>query len=507
MRRSTGLEVNTWGPVMRDAVQLITYADRLGGSLPGLHALLAGRLRGLFGGVHVLPFFVPYDGADAGFDPDDHLAVDPRLGTWDDVRALAADFDVVADVIVNHISTRSVQFRDVLARGAGSPYAGMFLTMSRVFPHGATEQDLVGIYRPRPGLPFMPVQFGDGTRRLVWTTFGPTQVDIDLEHPSGQDYVSAILDRLSDAGVAMVRLDAVGYAVKTPGTSCFMTPRTHQFIGALTDAAHARSLEVLVEVHAHYRQQLAVCERVDRVYDFALPALVLHALSTGDPGPLVHWLGIRPANTVTVLDTHDGIGVVDVGGYDDAPGLLAPAEISALVEWIHTNSGGTSRLATATVGPNLDVYQVNCTYYDAVGRDDERYLLARLVQLFLPGVPEVYYVGLLAGSNDVELLRTTGVGREVNRHRFSPEDVADALRKPVVRALCSLIRIRNSHPAFRGEFSFTARGPQLVLRWDAGVEAAAATADFSTGQFAVDVTAEGRHQVARGVAALAAVEP
>jgi len=119
---------------MRDQVQLIAYADRLGGSLPGLAGLLRGPLAGMFGGVHVLPFYLPYDGADAGFDPEDHLTVDPRLGTWDDLRALAADRDVVADLIVNHASDRSAAFRDVVERGDASPHAAMFLTYDRVFP-------------------------------------------------------------------------------------------------------------------------------------------------------------------------------------------------------------------------------------------------------------------------------------------------------------------------------------------------------------------------------------
>ena len=131
---------------MRDQVRLIAYADRVGGSLRGLREVLDGPLAGVFGGVHVLPFYLPYDGADAGFDPDDHLAVDPRLGTWDDVVALARGHDVTADLIVNHVSDRSEAFRD------RDP--GMFLTYDKVFPHGATADDLLCITRPRPGLPF-----------------------------------------------------------------------------------------------------------------------------------------------------------------------------------------------------------------------------------------------------------------------------------------------------------------------------------------------------------------
>jgi sucrose phosphorylase len=161
---------------MKNAVQLICYVDRLGGTLPGLRELLSGPFAGLFGGVHLLPFFHPIDGADAGFDPVDHTQVDHRLGTWEDVHLLARDFDVMADVIVNHISCKSPQFLDYSARGDASSHAGMFLTLDSVFPRGATEKDLLAIYRPRPGLPFTPMTLADGGRRLMWTTFTSEQI-------------------------------------------------------------------------------------------------------------------------------------------------------------------------------------------------------------------------------------------------------------------------------------------------------------------------------------------
>ncbi len=108
---------------MKNQVQLIAYADRFGGTLHGLRDLLRGPLAGLFGGVHLLPFFHPIDGSDAGFDPIDHTEVDRRLGSWEDVRNIAAEADVMADVIVNHISSRSPQFLDYSAKGANSAYA------------------------------------------------------------------------------------------------------------------------------------------------------------------------------------------------------------------------------------------------------------------------------------------------------------------------------------------------------------------------------------------------
>jgi sucrose phosphorylase len=496
-----GLDMAGFG---QDQVQLIAYADRLGGSLPGLARLLDGPLGGLFGGVHVLPFFLPYDGADAGFDPVDHLRVDPRLGDWDDLHGLGRSTNTVVDLIVNHISADSAPFQDFVERGDASPLAGMFLTFNAVFPDGATEADLLRIVRPRPGLPFTPMTVR-GRRRLMWTTFTSRQVDLDVHHRESRRYLTRILERLAGCEVSMVRLDAVGYAVKAAGTSCFMTAETDAFIVELTDHARRLGLQVLTEVHAHYRYAVEIAGRVDRVYDFALPPLILHALFTGDNRPLHEWLTARPTNAVTVLETHDGIGMVDVGAgqTERGPGLLLAEQVDALVARIHRNSGGTSRATTARVGAAGVIYQVNCTLYDALGRDDRRYLLARALQFFAPGIPQVYYVGLLAGGNDMDLLARTGEGREVNRHRYSDSEVSKAVEQPVVRALMRLIRFRNVHPAFAGEFSvLAAPAGEVALRWRAGTAEAMLSARLVEASYRLTFTADGSAQTVTDAADL-----
>lgn len=486
---------------MRNDVQLIAYADRLGGTIAELTALLRGPLLGAFGGVHVLPFFTPYDGADAGFDPVDHTAVDPRLGSWADVADLARDHDTMVDLIVNHVSADSAAFLDVRQRGEESPAYPMFLTMSSVFPDGATEAELARIYRPRPGLPFTPIRLGDRLR-YVWTTFTSQQIDIDIRSDPGRAYLTSILDAVAAAGVGSVRLDAVGYAVKTPGSTSFMTPETFDFIAEFTADARRRGVEVLVEVHSYFERQIEIGRVVDRVYDFALPPLVLHALYTGDGAALVRWLEIRPRNAVTVLDTHDGIGVIDVGpdqtrepGEPPRPGLLEPAQIDALVEGIHAHTGGSSALATGAAASNLDLYQVNSTFYDALGGDDRRYLAARALQFFTPGVPQVYYVGALAGGNDVDLLARTGVGRDINRHHYDAAEVDAALQRPVVAGLLALCRFRNQLPAFDGDVEVELIGSRLRLsRRGVAVPTAAAVlvVDLASGAASIDwTTADG----------------
>jgi sucrose phosphorylase len=472
---------------MKNQVQLITYVDRLGGgALADLHALLNKELKGLFGGVHLLPFYFPIDGADAGFDPIDHTQVDPRLGDWRAVKALSADVEVMADVIVNHMSSESPQFNDFSAHPETSLYKGLFLTLDAVFPRGATEKELLAVYRPRPGLPLTYATLKNGEKRVLWTTFTPQQIDINVHHPQGRAYLQGILQTLADSGVRMVRLDAVGYAIKKAGASCFMMPETFAFIDEFAAQAKALGIEVLVEIHSYYKTQIDIAKRVDWVYDFALPPLVLHAFTFKTARALRQWIGIRPRNALTVLDTHDGIGIIDIGAdsQDRAhkPGLVPPAELDALVETIHANSQEQSRLATGAAASNLDLYQVNCTFYDAMGRNDKHYLLARAVQFFLPGIPQVYYVGLLAGQNDMALLERTKVGRDINRHYYTHAEIKEALAQPLVQKLCALIKLRNTHPAFNGEFSMAdSRDDALTLRWQNGTAWAQLQVNFAQG--------------------------
>jgi sucrose phosphorylase len=487
---------------MKNQVQLITYVDRLGGRRDGadlvrLKQLLcdpASPLGGVFGGVHLLPFFHAIDGADAGFDPIDHTQVDPRLGRWEDVQALTEGLDVMADVIVNHMSAESPQFLDYSEKGEASAYAGLFLTLDAVFPQGAGERDLLAVYRPRPGLPLTCATLKNGERRILWTTFTAAQIDIAVQHPQGRAYLTSILRTFADNGIRMVRLDAVGYAIKKAGASCFMMPETFDFIAEFAGQARALGIEVLVEIHAYYQRQIEIASKVDWVYDFALPPLVLHAFAFKTAAALKRWIAIRPTNALTVLDTHDGIGIIDIGA--DAgdrtahPGLVPPGELDALVERIHEASGGDSRKATGAAASNLDLYQVNCSFFDAMGRDETAYLLARAIQFFLPGVPQVYYVGLLAGHNDMELLARSQVGRDINRHFYDEAEIAQQVQRPVVRRLLALIRLRNSHPAFGGAFSVEpGSDTQLQLRWQQGGDWAALQIDFAAGTHALSYSA------------------
>lgn len=462
-------------------IQLITYIDRLGGSdIKALQQVLQHELADLFDGVHLLPFYSPIDGEDAGFDPTDHTEVDYRLGTWQDISALASEFGIMADMIVNHISAQSPQFQHVLTHGEQSPYWPLFLTRDKIFGEKPQPQQIQAIYRPRPTPCFSDISLYDGRAIPFWTTFTANQIDIDVQSEQGQQYLHRILQRFSQSGIKLIRLDAAGYAIKKAGSSCFMLPETFDFIAALSEQAQQLGMHCLVEIHGYHQTQIEIARRCELVYDFALPPLVLHTLFSRNASALKHWLDIAPRNCITVLDTHDGIGIVDVAGYQGKPGLLNEHELDTLVNTIHRNSNDSSRLATGSAANNVDLYQVNCSFYDALARNDQQYLLARAIQLFCPGISQIYYAGLLAAENDVALLQQTGTGRDINRPYYDQEKRQQALQKPVVQALLTLIRLRKQMQAFNGEFSQQLQHDVYQLNWRSAEASASLTVQLTT---------------------------
>ena len=475
---------------MKNKIQLITYIDRLGCThISQLTKLINKEFKGLFGGVHLLPFYYPIDGEDAGFDPINHELIDPRLGTWKDAKELSGSIDIMADLIVNHVSAKSEQFQDYIEKGQASPYAALFLSFDSVFPKGATEKDILSIYRPRPSLPFTMFKLKDGTNKLIWTTFTSNQIDIDVTHELGIRYLEGILNTFQQAGITMIRLDAAGYAIKKPGTSCFMIEETFDFIATLSEKAKARGIEVLVEIHSYYKTQIEIAKRVDYVYDFALPVLVLDALFNKNAQSLKKWLKVSPRNAITVLDTHDGIGIVDVAAEGEKPGLIEDAVLTKIVDQMHLNSKGQSLKATGEAANNLDLYQVNCTYFDALGRNEQAYLMARAIQFFVPGIPQVYYVGLFAGENDMELLEKTNVGRDINRHYYTKEEIHANLERPFIKKIQELMRFRNTHKAFEGAFKLLeSPSNSLHIRWSKEKDWAELFIDLDKGEMNIDYT-------------------
>jgi sucrose phosphorylase len=479
---------------------ILVYAERVGGNLGEIEKLLQGPLRD-FDGIHVLPFFHPYDGDDAGFDPIDHTIVDPRLGDWSDFKRISQTHELTADLIVNHASNLSPEFLDWQEKGDASAYNGMFLTFDTVFPNGGTEEMITSFYRPRPGFPFTAYEVA-GKRRLVWTTFMPSQVDIDIKHEQGMAYLKRILEALKSGGVKVVRLDAVGYAVKTPGTDSFMTKETLDFVKEITDLIHSYDMRVLVEVHAHYTQQLDIAPLVDLIYDFQTAPLLLHSFFTGTVDRLDNWFKLRPSNCLNVLDTHDGYGVIDGGPIGGRPGLITQDEMAHIFKVAEQNTGGHSAIASVVPQWFSLPHQINATLPNIVA-NDTAYVIMRAVQFFLPGEPQVYYVGLLNGMDDQELFRKTEQGRDVNRHHYSPEEISAALEQPVTKAIIALARVRK-HSAFGGEFSWQVTGEDsMTLTWVNGSDSIELSFEFKHPSFKITSTQSGQTEVFEGVAGLA----
>ena len=484
---------------------ILVYAERVGGNLAEIEKLLAGPLAD-FNGIHVLPFFHPYDGDDAGFDPIDHKIVDPRLGDWTDFKRISQTHELTADVIVNHASYLSPEFIDWQQKGDASEFAGMFLTFDAVFPDGASEDDITSFYRPRPGFPFTAYEVA-GKRRLVWTTFMPSQVDIDINHPAGQKYLVSVIEALKSGGVKVIRLDAVGYAVKTPGSDSFMTAETLEFVKEFTKLIQSYDMRVLVEVHAHYTQQLQIAPLVDLIYDFQTAPLLLHSFFTGTVDRLDDWFKIRPNNCLNVLDTHDGYGVIDGGPINGKPGLITQDEMANIFAVAEKNTNGHSAIASVVPQWFTLPHQINATLPNIVA-NDTAYVTMRAVQFFLPGEPQVYYVGLFNGMDDVELFNKTGQGRDTNRHHYTPAEIATALEQPVTQAIIALARLRKL-PVFEGQFSWTVLSSDSIrLQWVKGAEQI--SLEFKTTvdapEFVIEVTDAGGTKKYSGVNELAAAK-
>jgi len=462
--------------------QLISYPDSMGGDLKGLHDAVLRYFPGCFpGGIHVLP---PYPSSgDRGFAPIDYSAIDPRFGNWDDIAALGEIGPVMLDLMANHVSRRSPYFSDFLAHGRSSPYAGLFLDVSKIWPDGRPDPgDLEKIFLRRP-TPFSEYRLRSGETARVWTTFGhedpSEQIDLDLESPAAMRLLIRTLESLRAHGVRGIRLDAIGYAIKRRGTSCFFVePEIWEILNRLRSASGVLGLDILPEVHAPLGIQRKLAERGYWGYDFALPFLVLQALHFGESAALASYLRDRPRGLFTALDCHDGIPVKP-----DLDGLADEASARRVVDSCVERGANLSRVyADSHKSPSgFDVHQIRSTYFSALGRDADAHVAARALQLFAPGIPQVYYVGLLAGENDDEAARTSGDGRAVNRHDYTMAEIEKAAAASTVQRTLRLIRFRNECPAFDGRFAVRApRDSAIELDWERDSSRATLSLDLRT---------------------------
>ena len=474
---------------IKNQVQLITYPDSLGGDLKALNNILLKYFSDVFkGGVHILPPF-PSSG-DRGFAPLTYFEIEPEFGSFQDIKAIGENFDVMLDFMVNHISRKSEFFQDFLKYGRKSEYADLFITLDKIWQDGkpvAADVSKMFLRRTEPYSSFNIEETGEAEK--VWTTFGKEnpseQIDFDINSEKTRRLFIDFLNNFSEQKVKMVRLDAVGYVIKKLGTSCFFVePEIYEFIDWISALANSMGIELLPEVHSHYSTQFKLAEHGLWIYDFILPYTILDALVNKTSVKLRDYLKIRPHKQFTTLDCHDGIPVKP-----DMDELIDTKAARELVQ-VCVQRGANLSLIYSDQHKDkdgFDVHQIRGTYYSMLNCDDDAYLAARAIQFFAPGIPQVYYVGLLAGKNDEEAVKQSGDGRGINRHNFSTEEVEQELQKEVVQRLLKLIRFRNEYAAFNGEFKVLAsEEEQVKLSWNKEEKVCTLKVELKTGKAVIE---------------------
>ncbi len=434
---------------------LITYGDQVtsAGEAPlvTLRSFLGDHVRGLVSGVHVLPFY-PWS-SDDGFAVKDFHSVDPGLGTWEDIGALGSEFDLMADAVFNHASARGDWFARFLAGDEG--FADFFTTVEG-------NPDLSRVIRPR-ALPLLTEFTTAAGVRRVWTTFSADQADLNFRDPRVMRAVSDVLLLYLRHGARYIRLDAIGFIWKEPGTTCLHLPQAHALVRAwraLTDGA-APGARLVTETNVPHEDNISYFGRGDdeaqMVYNFALPPLVLHTLRGGDATALTRWAaGLRTPSPETTffnfLASHDGIGL------NPARGVLTENEIGGLVDTARAAGGyvGMKHLPDGSESP----YELNVNYFDAlaVGTDKAtavaRFTVAHAIAFALAGVPGIYFHSLFGSRGDQAGAESSGIPRRINREKLRRPELEAELARPDSRRrhifdnLAGLLRQRQRHPAF-----------------------------------------------------------
>ena len=463
-------------------IMLITYADSMGNDLKDLHTVLNRHYKEAVGGVHILPFYP--SSADRGFAPISYSEVDHAFGDFSDIEAIGKEYYLMFDFMVNHISAQSEYFRDFLKNKDDSEYSDFFIRYSKFWEGSEPSQEQIDkIYKRKPRAPYIEAEFADGSKEKIWCTFCEEQIDLDITKEKTKEFIRNTLKDMCRHGAAVIRLDAFAYAVKKADTSCFfIEPDIWELLYEIEKIVKEEQAEILPEIHEHYTIPMKIADKGFWIYDFALPVLTLHALYNHTGEYLKKWLEMCPMKQFTTLDTHDGIGIVDVKD------LLPDEEIEKVKEQMYSQGANVKKIYSSEAYNNLDVYQVNTTYYSALGNNDDAYLLARSIQFFAPGIPQVYYVGMLAGSNDVELMERTKNGRDINRHYYTLDEIEQEQNRPVVQKLKELMILRNTHPAFslEGTIDIQTSGDKLTITRKYGADSITLKADLTTYQFEIE---------------------
>ncbi|SDW68479.1 sucrose phosphorylase [Lachnospiraceae bacterium KHCPX20] len=305
------------------------------------------------------------------------------------------------------------------------------------------------------------------------------QMDLNIQSDLVWEYYDTVLKTLAEYGAKIVRLDAFAYAPKAVGEKNFMNePSTWETLQKVQDIADKYSLSLLPEIHASYGEKTyeTLAGKGYMTYDFFLPGLLIDALESQNGQHLADWALEMKQNgidTVNMLGCHDGIPLLDLKG------ILPEERIQKLIDIVVGRGGYVKDLH----GAKNMYYQVNATYYSALGEDDRKMLLARAIQMFMPGKPQVWYLDLFLGKNDHEAVKRAGVGghKEINRTNLSPEDIRERLTWPAVQEQLKLLKFRKECPAFGfdADFEVQVDGSLLIMTWKNQGAKATLKADLS----------------------------
>ncbi|ELY2496427.1 DUF3459 domain-containing protein [Cronobacter muytjensii] len=448
-------------------VVLITYADQF--SVPGekrlatLQRFFNDWLKPFFSHIHLLPFY-PWS-SDDGFSVVDYHRVDPQCGDWDDIARLNQHARLMFDFVCNHISAKSDWFANYLAQQPG--FEDFFIAMD-------PATDLSAVTRPR-ALPLLtPFTLKNGEVRHLWTTFSEDQIDLNFASPAVLLAMVEVLLHYLREGAQYVRLDAVGFMWKTPGTSCIHLEKTHLLVKlfrAIADAV-APGTVIITETNVPHKDNIAYLgnghDEAQMVYQFPLPPLVLHAIHTRNARALCQWAqGLCDARVgettwFNFLASHDGIGL------NPLRGILPEAEILTLVQELQAE-GARVNWKNNPDG-SRSPYEINVTYMDALSAHGDsdaprlaRFLLAHALILTFPGVPAIYIQSILGSRNDEEGVARLGYNRAINRQKYHETEIIGALQTPgnlrhdTWKQLGDLIMLRRQHAAFHPDSVFAAR--------------------------------------------------
>ncbi|WP_282122904.1 alpha-amylase family glycosyl hydrolase [Algibacter mikhailovii] len=558
---------------IRNGVMLNAYPNSVGGNLKDMITMLQmPQFKDVFSLFYILPTFFNSD-LDRGFSVIDYN-LNEELVSQEDLKALdELNIKLKFDIVLNHLSVASPQFKDLLEHGEQSKYKDFFINWN-IFWEGngimgddgiiiPKEEFLSKLFMRKSGLPILKVPFPDGTEKPYWNTFyqqitfnklsaedlikvkGLTienaewicnkvnlaieenkelisidfedyhylkgeilaiinqkrsylgQMDVNANSELVWEFYEETLQKVSGFGGKILRLDAFAYLHKEIGQSNFFNkPGTWEHLERIKQIADKNNLTLLPEIHAEYGLHIhdEVAQKGYQIYDFFLPGLMIHTLETANSNVLLKWVKEIVTNgykTVNMLGCHDGIPVLDLKGktvnglYNK--GLLEDDEIEAIMIKIMKRGGMVKNLYDPS-GKKISYYQVNATFFSALGEDEQKLLLARAIQMFMPGVPQVWYLDVFAGKNDYQAANAAGSGghKEINRTTLSMHDIEEGLKKSIVLNQLKLIRLRNSSKVFNGIIKVNETSSHMIdVVWQNNNDSAHLRANLKTRKFTI----------------------